>query len=111
MADIKPWPNAAGRPELPPPRELHRPADWGLKLAITNLETQLGTIEAYNRLARAAQALHARIEAGDAKAQNPLFAVSLTGDPAEWDQNRRATPGVSACAPTVPDAAQQGEKQ
>lgn len=44
-----------------------------------NLETQLGTIEAYNRLARASQALHAKIEAGKAVAQNPLFAASIRG--------------------------------
>jgi hypothetical protein len=40
------------------------------------METQLGTIEAYNRLARAASELKAKIEGGNAEAQNPIFAVS-----------------------------------
>lgn len=82
MSNVKAWPNTAGRPEVDRPRSIVRPCDYGLALAIMNLEAQLGTIEAYNRLARAAQALLDQIEAGNAKPQNPLFAVSVKGDPA-----------------------------
>lgn len=79
MSDVKPWPKAAGRPTEPRPAIISRPCDAGLRLAVINMEAQLGTIEAYNRLARAAQELLAQIEAGNAKPQNPLFAVSIRG--------------------------------
>lgn len=75
-AELHPWPKVAGRVEIDPPKRLMRPCDWGLKAAINNLETQLGSIEAYNRLAEAAHALKAKIDAGQAKAQNPMFATS-----------------------------------
>lgn len=45
------------------------------------MEQQIGTIEAYNRLAIAAAALKAKIDAGQAEAQNPIFAKSITGAP------------------------------
>lgn len=77
MADnVKPWPLPAGRPDVPMPRPIVRPCDWGLLGAVNNLETQLGTIEAYNRLATAAHALKAKIDAGQALPQNPMFAAS-----------------------------------
>jgi len=80
MADdatnVKPWLKVAGRPEVPVPQRIMRPCDYGLLGAIRNLETQLGTIEAYNRLATAAHQLKAKIDAGDATPQNPMFAVS-----------------------------------
>jgi hypothetical protein len=75
-ADVKAWPKVAGRAEVPPPTRIVRPCDWGLRGAINGLETQLGTIEAYNRLAEAAHALKAQIDAGNAKPQHPMFAVS-----------------------------------
>lgn len=75
--NVKPWPKVAGRPEAPEPRRLMRPCDWGLLNAIRSLETQLGSIEAYNRLADAAHALKAKIDAGKAEPQNPLYAVDL----------------------------------
>lgn len=75
-AELHAWPKVAGRPDVEPPKRLMRPCDWGLLGAINGLETQLGTIEAYNRLAEAAHALKAKIDAGDAKAQNPMFATS-----------------------------------
>jgi hypothetical protein len=77
--EVKPWPKPAGRAEAPPPKRIMRPCDYGLLLAVDHLETQLGTIEAYNRLCRAAAALQAQIEAGKAKPQNPLFAVHPRG--------------------------------
>lgn len=80
MSDnVKPWPNPAGRPDVPPPARIKRPCDYGLELAVMNLEAQLGTIEAYNRLATAAHALKAQIDAGNAKAQYAMYAVSTRG--------------------------------
>lgn len=77
MSDnVHAWPKPAGRADAPLPKPIMRPCDWGLRLAINNLETQLGTIEAYNRLANAAAVLKAKIDAGKAEAQNPMFAVS-----------------------------------
>lgn len=74
------WPNPTVRPaELP--KRIMRPCDYGLQLAVSNLEAQLGTIEAYNRLVEAARLLRDRIESGGALAQNPLFAKSIKGAP------------------------------
>jgi len=75
-AELHPWPKVAGRPEVEPPKRIMRPCDWSLRGAVTALETQLGTIEAYNRLAETAHALKAQIDAGDAKPQHPMFATS-----------------------------------
>jgi hypothetical protein len=46
-------------------------------LAYRHLETQLGTIEAYNRLAAFAANVKAQIDRGEVKPQNPLYATSL----------------------------------
>lgn len=77
---VHPWPNPTGRP-IEMPIRIVRPCEHGLYLAVMNLETQLGTIEAYNRLVEAAKALRAEIDVGKAKPQNPLFAVSVNGKP------------------------------
>lgn len=78
--NVKAWPKVAGRAEMPLPSRIMRPCDYGLINAIYGLETQLGTIEAYNRLAEAAHTLKAEIDAGNAKPQNPMFAVSTGGE-------------------------------
>lgn len=75
---VVPWP-AAGGPMRARPSRLKRPCDWCLDGAVGNLETQLGTVEAYNRLVEAAERLRARIEAGDARPQNLLYAVDPRG--------------------------------
>jgi|GEM_PF-2240498 len=80
MADVKAWPKATGTP-MPAPKRIRRPCDYGLMAAVNNAETQLGTIEAYNRLVEHADELRARIERGDVKPQNPLFALDIKGDP------------------------------
>ena len=72
-ADIKLWPKAQGEPK-PLPARIVRPCDYALRSAIFDLEQQLGTIEACNRLIDAASLLHEKIKAGTAQAQNPLFA-------------------------------------
>ena len=74
--NVHPWPKPVGRADAPLPRPVLRPCDFSLRGAISDLETQLGTIEAYNRLANAAAALKVKIDTGQAKAQNPIFAVS-----------------------------------
>jgi hypothetical protein len=43
--------------------------------AIHALETQVGSVEAYNKLCDAAVALKSKIDAGKAQPQNPLFAT------------------------------------
>ncbi len=62
------------------PAPMLRPCDYGLSLAVVNLETQLGTIESYNRLAAAAKELRAKIDAGKAEPQNPLYATDPQGN-------------------------------
>jgi hypothetical protein len=74
-AELHPWPKSAGRPEKQA-KPIVRPCDYSLITAVTALETQLGTIEAYNRLTRAANHLKLEIDAGRAKPQHPMFATS-----------------------------------
>lgn len=78
MSEVKPWPKVAGTPDRPRP-PIKRPCDYGLECAVAALEVQLGTIEAYNRLVTAASFLLARIDDGDARPQNPLYAVDVKG--------------------------------
>ena len=79
--NVHAWPKPAGRADSPLPAPITRPCDWGLRRVIGDMEQQIGTIEAYNRLAIAAAALKAKIDAGQAEAQNPIFAKSITGAP------------------------------
>lgn len=75
---VKAWPKPTGTP-MEAPKRIVRPCDYGLRGAVYSLEQQLGTIEAYNRLVEAAAVLRARIDAGKAEAQNPIFAVDVRG--------------------------------
>jgi len=61
------------------PKKIIRPCDYGLMCAVRSLETQVGTIEAYNRLVDAANILYQRIKIGDIEVQNKLFAGSING--------------------------------
>lgn len=79
MSNVKAWPKATGNP-VPAPKRIVRPCDYGLLSAINGLETQLGTIEAYNRLVEAAARVRQRIDAGEVKPQNPIFAISVSGE-------------------------------
>lgn len=65
------------------PRRIRRPCDYGLWLAVKDLETQLGSIEAFNRVAEIAQQLKAQIDAGEIKVQNPCYAKNITGGTAK----------------------------
>jgi len=77
-ADIKAWP-LQGPITQDQPEPIKRPCDYGLEGAIWGLETQLGTIEAYNRLAAAAHRLKSRIDDGDIRPQNQIFAKDIRG--------------------------------
>jgi len=79
VSNVTPWPNATGRP-VEPPKPINRPCDYGLVLVMQALEAQLGTIEGYNRLCQAAEVLKAKIDAGQAEPQNPIYAVSVRGE-------------------------------
>ena len=59
----------------PLPKPVVRPCEWGLRKAIIGLESQLGSIEAYNMIVRYAEALADKIERGEADPQNPYFAT------------------------------------
>lgn len=61
--------------DRPAPKRIMRPCEWGLLATVRDLETQMGTVEAYNRLCDAAQKLKAKIDAGKAEQQNRLFAT------------------------------------
>lgn len=60
----------------PAPKPIVRPCDHGLALAVSNLETQLGTVEAYNRLCHAAAHLKQKVDSGNAKAGLEMYAVN-----------------------------------
>lgn len=62
-----------------PPKEIRRPCDYGLYGAWLSLETQLGTIEGYNRFVKFAEIVKMKIDAGKAVAQNPLYSVDPLG--------------------------------
>lgn len=79
MSNVRAWPKPTGRARDDLTKPIKRPCDFGLELAITALETQLGTIEAYNRLVITALVMKSKIDNGDATAQNPLFAVRPKG--------------------------------
>lgn len=55
------------------PRRILRPCDYSLLNAVSALEVQLGTVEAYNRICSAAESLKAKIDAGKGKAQNICY--------------------------------------
>ena len=76
MSELVRWPVETDPPPLEdPPHQILRPCDYGLQLAILNLETQCGSIDAYGRLCRAAETLKAKIDAGQAQPQNPYYAT------------------------------------
>jgi hypothetical protein len=77
MSDnVKPWPKATGRAEVTQQKPIMLPCDYRLLGAVRDLETQFGTIEPHNRLASAAHAMKAKIDAGRAEPQHPMFAIS-----------------------------------
>jgi hypothetical protein len=83
MSDVRQLPVNATTDRPVPPR-IVRPCDETLNRAVYELEQQLGTVEAYNRLCIAATALKAIIDAGEGKRQLLMFAT----DPA-WIYPKR----------------------
>jgi len=61
--------------DRPAPKRIMRPCEWGLLGTVRDLETQMGTVEAYNRLCDAAQQLKAKIDAGNAEQQHKMWAI------------------------------------
>ncbi|CAN7639852.1 hypothetical protein [Paraburkholderia terricola] len=74
MSNVEQLP-VKGTSDRPAPRRIIRPCEWGLVSTVRDMETQMGTVEAYNRLCDAAQQLKVKIDRGDAQAQNRLFAT------------------------------------
>lgn len=71
---IVPWPLPVSEDLRPVPAFKMRPCDYGLRGAITALETELGSYEAYNRLVSAALLLKEKVESGKGETQNPCYA-------------------------------------
>lgn len=67
--------NAVETSSRKPPKRIVRPCDYGLARTIHSLEDQVGTVEAYNKLCNAAEALKSKIDSGNAKAQLLMFAT------------------------------------
>jgi hypothetical protein len=61
--------------DRPPPKRIMRPCEYGLWNAVKSMETQMGTVEAYNRLCDWAESLKAQIDRGEAKAQHSMWAT------------------------------------
>ncbi len=74
MSDIRQLPVQATS-NRPAPKRIVRPCEWQLVSAVHALETQLGSVEAYNRLCDSAQLLKAKIDAGDAVQQHAMWAT------------------------------------
>lgn len=62
------------------------PAEWGLKNSVRDLEIQLGTVEAYNRLVAAAQELRTKIAADKHELPSPQYADRRGGSFSQNDQ-------------------------
>lgn len=72
MSDVRALPVQA-QPTAELPKRIMRPCDWGLIGAVRDMETQVGTVEAYNRLCEAAIRLRAKIDAGKAEAPAAMW--------------------------------------
>lgn len=65
MSDVRALPVQA-QPTAEQPKRIMRPCDYGLIGAVRDCETQVGTVEAYNRLCEMAARLKTKIDAGNA---------------------------------------------
>lgn len=66
MSDIRKLPVQAA-PTAALPVRIMWPCDYGLLGAVRDMETQIGTVEAYNRLCEAAARLKRQVDDGKAK--------------------------------------------
>jgi hypothetical protein len=78
MSNVEQFP-AKCTSNRPTPKRIVRPCEFGLIGVVRDMEIQMGTVEAYNKLCDAAHQLKAKIDRGDAQAQNSFYAT----DP-EW---------------------------
>jgi hypothetical protein len=74
MSDVRQLP-VTPAPSRPTPRRIVRPCEHGLALAIDAMETQMGSVEAYNLLCDAAASLRRKIDAGEGHAQHAMWAI------------------------------------
>lgn len=74
MSDIRQLP-VTGVASRPAPARIMRPCEYGLLGAVRDMETQMGSVEAYNRLCDAAARLKRKIDSGDAVAQHSMWAT------------------------------------
>jgi len=74
MSEVHQLP-VTGVADRPAPKKIMRPCDYGLLGTVRDLETQVGTVEAYNKLCDAAAKLKAKIDAGNGQVQHPMFAT------------------------------------
>lgn len=72
MSDIRALPVQA-QPTAELPKRIMRPCDYALWNAVKSMETQVGTVEAYNRLCEWAAQLRAQVDAGEAKAPHSMW--------------------------------------
>ncbi|WEF34910.1 hypothetical protein [Pseudoduganella chitinolytica] len=72
MSDVRALPVQA-QPTATLPKRIMRPCDYGMWNAVKAMETQVGTVEAYNRLCEWAASLRQKIDAGEAKAPHPMW--------------------------------------
>lgn len=72
MSNVTAFPSKTESDRVAPQR-IRRPCEWGLIGTVRDLETQMGTVEAYNRLCDAAAALKSRIDAGEATAPAEIW--------------------------------------
>lgn len=74
MSNVEQLP-VKGKAVRPAPRRIVRPCEYGLFNTVRDLETQMGSVEAYNRLCDAAASLKAKIDRGDAVQQHAMWAT------------------------------------
>lgn len=67
MSDIRAL-KTDSKPTEALPKRIARPCDYGLMAAVRDCETQVGTVEAFNKLCQHAAALKAKIDDGKAVA-------------------------------------------
>lgn len=81
--------------ERPAPRRIMHPCELGLLGTVHDLETQMGTVEAYNGLCDAARRLKAKIDAGDAEQPHKMWVT----DP----KFTYAAGGAAVTLPSLPE--------
>ncbi|WP_156173852.1 hypothetical protein [Cupriavidus basilensis] len=74
MSDIRQLP-VQGVAARPAPKKIVRPCEYGMYNAVKDMETQMGSVEAYNRLCEWAAHLKAKIDAGEAVQQHAMWAT------------------------------------